>query len=75
MFDPATSDGAEMVDYAKLFLDHMIPARLGVVLVPEGGGEVGVALSRGFHYLVQHKSAREALRWLHKVGFIWNQLL
>ena len=43
--------------------------RLGVLLVvdpEEEGGEVGVALTRGFSYLVEHKSPREALKWLYQ---------
>jgi len=43
--------------------------RLGVLLVvdpEEEGGEVGVALTRGFSYLLEHKSPREALKWLYQ---------
>ena len=67
MFDPMTSEGAELVEYIKLFLDHMVPARLGVLLVPRTMDEGGVAICRGFDYLVQHKNPREALKWLHKL--------
>ena len=37
-----------------------------VVDPEEEGGEVGVALTRGFSYLVEHKSPREALKWLYQ---------
>jgi len=37
-----------------------------LVVDAEGeGGELGVALTRGFSYLVEHKSPREALKWLY----------
>lgn len=66
MVDPATPDGVEMTEYIKLFLDHYVPARLGLVLLPSD--EVGVALSQGFSFLVEHKSAREAFKWMVKVS-------
>jgi len=37
-----------------------------LVIDAEGeGGELGVALTRGFSYLVERKSPREALKWLY----------
>ena len=41
--------------------------RLGILLVSEEDNEVGVAISRGFYYIVEHHSAREALNWLLEV--------
>lgn len=72
MFDPVTPEGAGLVEYVKLFLDHMVPARLGVLLVSQGEGQVGVAICRGFSYLVEHKGPREALRWLYKLYQLKN---
>lgn len=67
ILDPASEDGEELVEYVKLFLDHLVPARFGVLLVPEGSSEVGVALCRGFSYLSVHESPRQALTWIYKV--------
>ena len=67
ILDPASEDGKELVEYVKLFLDHLVPARFGVLLVPEGSSDVGVALCRGFSYLSVHESPRQALTWLYKV--------
>ena len=98
--DPTSPEGAELVEYVKLFLDHVVPARcddlsndrgreeltlaslsrLGLLLVSdvESEEEAGEAAEEGvvtaaqlirlFHYLSQHKSAREALRWLYQVA-------
>ena len=65
--DPTSEDGKELVEYVKLFLDHMVPARLGVLLVPQENTEVGVALCQGFSYLAVQESPRRALAWLYKV--------
>ena len=72
MLDPASEEGKELVEYVKLFLDHMVPARLGLLLVPQelDNNEVGVALCRGFSYLTAHESPRHALTWLYKVRAI-----
>ena len=43
--------------------------RLGVLLVSEEDSEVGVALSRGFYYIAEHHTARDALRWLLEVYY------
>lgn len=67
ILDPASEEGKELVEYVKLFLDHMVPARLGVLFVPQENTDVGVALCRGFGYLSVHVSARAALAWLYKV--------
>lgn len=67
MLDPASEDGKELVEYVKLFLDHMVPARFGLLLVPRENTEVGVALCRGFSYLSVHDSPRRAMSWLYKV--------
>ena len=56
-----------MVEYVKLFLDHMVPARLGLVLLPEAENEGAVAVCQGFPYLSANESPREGLRWLVKV--------
>ena len=66
MVDPVTSEGIEMFEYIKLFLNHHVPVRLGLVLLPSD--EVGVAIAQGFTFLVEHKSAREALKWILKVS-------
>lgn len=66
MIDPVTSEGVEMIEYVKLFLGHHVPVRLGLVLLPSD--EVGVAIAQGFSFLVEHKSAREALKWVVKVS-------
>ena len=67
MLDPASEDGKELVEYVKLFLDHMVPARLGLLLVVRDNSEVGVALCRGFSYLLAHESQRRAFSWLYEV--------
>ncbi len=66
MLDPMTSDGKDMVEYIKLFLDHKVPARLGLLLLPSN--EEGVTISRGFDQLVRDKAPRDAFKWLHKVS-------
>ncbi len=66
MIDPVTPDGKEMVEYIKLFLDHNVPARLGVLLLPSN--DEGVSLSRGFAQLVKDKSPRDAFKWFNKVS-------
>lgn len=68
MLDPSSEEGKEMIEYMKLFLDHMVPARLGLLLVPLENQDVGVALCRGFSYLSTHDSPRRALSWLYKVN-------
>lgn len=68
MVDPVTSQGAEMLDYVKLFLDYHVPARLGIVLLPSN--DVGVAVARGFSFLVEHKSPKEAFKWIGKVSTV-----
>ena len=79
VLDPASEDGKELVEYVKLFLDHLVPARFGLLLVPQETSEVGVALCRGFSYLSVHETPRQALKWLYKVmmvltvyGSIWD---
>ena len=67
VLDPTSEDGKELVEYVKLFLDHLVPARFGLLLVPQETSEVGVALCRGFSYLSVHESPRQALTWLYKV--------
>ncbi len=68
LLDPLSVAGVEMVEYLKLFLDHMVPARLGVVLLPEAENEGAVAVCQGFAFLSAKVSPREGLRWLVKVG-------
>ena len=67
MFDPVSTSGVEMVEYVKLFLDHLVPARFGLVLLPDPENEAAVAVCQGFSYLSINLSPREALRWLLKV--------
>lgn len=67
VLDPASEDGKELVEYVKLFLDHMVPARLGLLLVLRDNSGVGVALCRGFSYLLVHESPRRAFTWLYEV--------
>lgn len=65
--DPATDKGLEIVEYIKLFLDHSVPLRMGLVLVTGDSGdreEISVALARGFYHLAHKSSPREAVRWL-----------
>ncbi len=66
MIDPVTPDGKDMVEYIKLFLDHNVPARLGVLLLPSN--DEGVSLSQGFVQLVRDKSPRDAFKWFNKVS-------
>ena len=75
MLDPASHEGKELVEYVKLFLDHMVPARLGLLMVPQENLEVGVALCQGFSYLSANESPRRALSWLYKVNQILVELL
>lgn len=65
--DPLSAAGVEMVEYVKLFLDHMVPARLGLVLLPEAENDSAVAVCQGFAFLSIKVSPREGLRWLVKV--------
>lgn len=67
MLDPLSGPGLEMMEYVKLFLDHMVPARLGLVLVTSEEDQIGVAVNRGFSFLVAKVSSREAVRWIIKV--------
>ena len=67
MFDPVSTSGVEMVEYVKLFLDHLVPARFGLVLLPDHKNEAAVAVCQGFSYLSINLSPKEALRWLFKV--------
>ena len=75
MLDPATEAGKELVEYVKLFLDHMVPARLGLLLVPLDNSEVGVAMCRGFNYLFVHESPRHAFTWLYTVVVVGRALV
>lgn len=70
LLDPLSTAGVEMVEYTKLFLDHMVPARLGLVLVPDAENEGAVAVCQGFAFLSAKVSPREALRWLVKVKLL-----
>lgn len=56
-----------MLEYIKLFLDHMVPARLGLVLLPDPSNEAAIAVCQGFAFLSTKISPREGLRWLIKV--------
>lgn len=67
MLDPLSTSGVEMLEYVKLFLDHLVPARLGLVLLPDPENEVAVAVCQGFAFLSMKYSPREGLRWLLKV--------
>ena len=67
MLDPFSSSGVEMLEYVKLFLEHAVPARLGLVLLPDPAQEAGVAVCQGFAFLSAKVSPREGLRWLIKV--------
>ncbi len=75
MFDPLSPSGLEMTEYITLFLDHVVPARLGVVILAQPDQEVGVALSQGFAFLCKHASPREGLEWIGKVSFTPSSLL
>lgn len=68
MLDPWSASSVELVEYVKLFLEHMVPARLGLVLLPDPESEVGVAVCQGFAYLSVKYSPKEGLRWLVKVA-------
>lgn len=57
-----------MVEYIKLFLDHMVPARLGLVVLPQADDEAAVAVCQGFSFLSVKVSPKEGLRWLIKVN-------
>ena len=74
MLDPASEAGKELVEYVKLFLDHMVPARLGLLLVLQDNREVGVAMCRGFSYLLVHESPRHAFTWLYEVVVVGGML-
>lgn len=67
MLDPWSTSGVEMLEYAKLFLDHMVPARVGLVLLPDQTQKPAVAVCQGFAFLSAKLSPREGLRWLIKV--------
>ena len=67
MLDPVSSDGAELLEYMQLFLDHNVPAQLGVLLVPQADSEVGVAVCQAFAYTVHALSPRQAFHWLVQV--------
>lgn len=67
MLDPLSPPGMEMVEYVKLFLDHFVPARFGLVLLPDPQNQAAVAVSQGFAFLSAKFSPREGLRWLMKV--------
>lgn len=67
MLDPLSTAGIEMVEYVKLFLDHLVPARVGIVLLPDPENKPAVAVCQGFAFLVANLSPREGLRWLMKV--------
>jgi UDP-glucose:glycoprotein glucosyltransferase len=68
-FDPASLEGEELAEYITLFLENLVPVRLGVVLVSaaDTGEEVGMVLTRGFYYIAENYSGRQALKWLLKV--------
>lgn len=68
LLDPLSTAGVEMVEYIKLFLDHMVPARLGIVVLPKADDEAAVAVCQGFSFLSVKVSPREGLRWLIKVS-------
>lgn len=74
VLDPASEEGKELVEYVKLFLDHLVPARFGVLLVPQENSEVGVALCRGFSYLSVHDTPRRALTWLYMVILVCERV-
>ena len=65
MLDPLSPEGRDLLEYIKLFLSHMVPARLGVLLLPSN--DVGVVLTQGFSQVATDKTPRDALRWLMKV--------
>lgn len=72
MLDPLSTAGIEMVEYVKLFLDHLVPARVGIVLLPDPENKPAVAICQGFAFLVANLSPREGLRWLMKVcSVLW----
>ena len=69
MVDPVTSEGRDLIEYMKLFLDHQVPARMGLLLLPSD--DVGATITHGFSQLT--KSPREAFKWLVKVcGLNYN---
>ena len=67
MLDPLSPSGHELLEYVKLFLDHLIPARFGLLLVPDPQDEVGIAVCQGFSFIAAKISPREGLRWIIKV--------
>lgn len=67
MLDPLSTSGVEMVEYVKLFVEHLVPARLGLLLLPDPKNEPAVAVCQGFAFLSVKHSPREGLRWLLKV--------
>lgn len=67
MLDPLSTAGVEMMEYLKLFLDHLVPARLGLLLVPDPKNAPAVSVCQGFAFLTVKSSPREGLRWLLKV--------
>lgn len=67
MLDPVSDSGVELLEYAQLFLDHSVPARLGVVLLPKSGDAVGLAVCQAFAFTTDQLSPVHAFQWLVKV--------
>lgn len=68
LLDPWSDSGVEMLEYVKLFMDHSVPARLGLVLLPDPQNEAALAICQGFAFISTKLSPREGLRWLIKVS-------
>ena len=67
MLDPVSADGVEIMEYAQLFLEHAVPARIGLVLVSEPDDPIGIAICQRFAFTAEALSPSDAFHWLIKV--------
>ncbi len=65
--DPMSSSSSELLEYVQLFLDHNVPATLGILLVPQPNNEVAMEICQAFSFTVNSFTARDAFKWLVQV--------
>ena len=72
MIDPVGVASGELLDYMQLFLEHHVPATLGLLLVPPADNPLARAVCHSFSFTKDTLSPREAFQWLVQVRKVWT---
>jgi UDP-glucose:glycoprotein glucosyltransferase len=65
-FDPLSEEGEQLLQYVKLFMDHIVPIRFGLLPVDEGSGDTELRknIIQAFYYVAKDRGSRDAFDWI-----------